>query len=154
MLTSPSKYKHYFWIANSRYDDFVALHANATGGGINLNGFKGREAFKDKTMEDELERFMDNGIHKTGTFLPCELSAASATLRFDILNKFVLAIGHRNALQLWEDALNSECGYEGTQPCKSLVIVFSIVTDSFAFRLGLVSRYTWRWRLILKLTGL
>jgi hypothetical protein len=76
MLTSPPKYKFYFPVVNSRYDDFVALHANATGGGIKLRGFKGREEFQDEERGKELDHLMESGIHRIGTFLPCELSAA------------------------------------------------------------------------------
>jgi tyrosinase len=36
------------------------------------------------------------GIHNTGVFLPW----------------------HRYAVHIWEDAIRSECGWEGGQPCK------------------------------------
>jgi hypothetical protein len=75
MLNSPPKYKHYFPVVNSRYDDFVALHANATGGGIHLDGFRGFQEFQDKQRAKELDHLMDEGIHRTGTFLPCKVSS-------------------------------------------------------------------------------
>jgi len=34
MISAPPKYKKYFPVVESRYDDFAALHANASFGGI------------------------------------------------------------------------------------------------------------------------
>jgi hypothetical protein len=92
MLTSPPKYKNYFSVVNSRYDDFVALHANATGGGIHLNGFSGRTAFNNEQEAVQLDHLMEKGIHMTGTFLPCKFSASFAALEFEIL---ILFCGYR-----------------------------------------------------------
>jgi hypothetical protein len=34
MMTTPSKESSFFSVNKNRYDDFVALHANATAGGM------------------------------------------------------------------------------------------------------------------------
>lgn len=89
MQSSPPKSKKYFSVVRNRYDDFVALHANSTGGGLKLDGSKG---WADMVANPfSFARQMSNGIHGTGTFLPW----------------------HRYALSLWEDALRDECGWKG-----------------------------------------
>jgi tyrosinase len=93
MFTKPPISKKYFSVVQSRYDDFVALHANATGGGIKLDGFKGMEEMVSNPFG--MAGMMSSGIHGTGTFLPW----------------------HRLAIQVWEDALTQECGWKGAQPC-------------------------------------
>jgi tyrosinase len=95
MMSKPAKYKSSFSVVENRNDDFVALHANSTGGGLKLDGFKGWEEISKNPWE--LGATMRNGVHGTGAFLPW----------------------HRYAIQVWEDALTSECGWTGGQPCRS-----------------------------------
>lgn len=89
MQNSPPKSKQYFSVVQSRYDDFVALHANATGGGLKLDGSKGWADMMANPLN--MASFMNKGVHGTGTFLPW----------------------HRYALSIWEDALRDECGWKG-----------------------------------------
>lgn len=89
MENRPPKSKKYFSVVQSRYDDFVALHANATAGGMKLDGTRGSSDMPAHPMKMANE--VNRGIHQTGVFLPW----------------------HRYALSLWEDALRDECGWKG-----------------------------------------
>lgn len=86
MQDNPPKSKKYFSVVRSRYDDFVALHANSTGGGLKLEGFQGWADIIANPFS--FANYMNKGVHGTGTFLPW----------------------HRYALSIWEDALRDECG--------------------------------------------
>jgi tyrosinase len=88
MQSKPPISQKHFSVVKSRYDDFVALHANSTGGGIKLDGSKG---WSDMVANPSgMANQMRYGIHGTGTFLPW----------------------HRYALSLWENALGDECGWK------------------------------------------
>lgn len=95
MQTKPAISSKYWPVVKSRYEDFVALHANATGGGIKMNDFHGASSFKDQRNVAHMSRW---GIHNVGIFLPW----------------------HRYAVWQWETALQQECGWTEGQPCKSI----------------------------------
>ncbi|KAF2400179.1 Di-copper centre-containing protein [Trichodelitschia bisporula] len=92
MLSAPSKARVHFPPLTNRYEDFVALHINATGGGMNLTNFRGVESLM--TSFASAMKMGSNGIHGTGTFLPW----------------------HRYAVWTWETALREECGWTEGQP--------------------------------------
>jgi hypothetical protein len=71
MMSTESKYKEHFSVNRNRYDDFVALHANSTGGGLRLDGFRGWEELTEWSTMLKVAANMRNGIHGTGAFLPC-----------------------------------------------------------------------------------
>jgi tyrosinase len=62
MMDKPPISKKHFPIVTNRYEDFVALHANATAGGAKLDG--PASGFPRMMMGG------NNGIHGTGNFLP------------------------------------------------------------------------------------
>ncbi|KAF2669144.1 Di-copper centre-containing protein [Microthyrium microscopicum] len=90
MLTKAPKSKAHFPIVTNRYEDFVALHANASAGGRDLRQSTGGFA-------GALGGFggsMNTGIHGTGTFLPW----------------------HRYVVWQYESVLQDECGWDMGQP--------------------------------------
>jgi len=92
LMDSPAKSKKYFSVVQNRYDDFVALHANSTGGGLKMDGFKGLTDMVANPLS--MAATMTRGIHGTGVFLPW----------------------HRYALSTYEDALRDECGLKIGHP--------------------------------------
>jgi tyrosinase len=86
MFTKPPAAKHLFPIVANRYDDFVAIHSNATSGGINLDGKNGDASSSFNAA------FNPNGIHSVGVFMPW----------------------HRYFVSVWENTIQKECGW--TQP--------------------------------------
>jgi tyrosinase len=80
--------KSQFPAVASRYEDFVALHSNATSGGIKMDG-------KDNDPSGSFfAAFSPNGIHSNGVFLPW----------------------HRYFITVWEEALQKECGWDQALP--------------------------------------
>jgi Common central domain of tyrosinase len=63
MMDKPPISQKHFPVVTNRYEDFVALHANATAGGNKLDGGS-MSGFRAMGMG------ASNGIHGTGTFLP------------------------------------------------------------------------------------
>jgi hypothetical protein len=91
LMNKPPIAKKYFPLVNNRYEDFVALHANATGGGIRLDiALQDRPRGRNGTTQ---------GIHGVPIFLPW----------------------HRYMIWIWEDALRDECGWKEGQPCEQLL---------------------------------
>jgi tyrosinase len=62
MMSKPPISKKFFPVVTNRYEDFVALHANATAGGAKLDG--------PATGFPRMNRGGNNGIHNVGVFLP------------------------------------------------------------------------------------
>jgi hypothetical protein len=61
---TPPKSKKFFPIVTSLYEDLVALHSNATGGGVKMDG-------KDNDpMSSFFSAFNPNGIHSNAVFMP------------------------------------------------------------------------------------
>jgi len=120
--------KDLFPIVESRYEDFVALHANATAGGVSLLNTKGLRSFANN--DTQRERMMDYGIHNAGIFLPW----------------------HRYTLQVWEDALRDECGWNDAHPCRFEFTTCHVrrLTNN---RLGLEQGYYRKWRELVELTS-
>lgn len=95
--------KKYFPVVTSRYEDFVAVHANATGGGAKLDG--PASGFPRMMMG------VGNGIHGTANFLPWH--------RYVGPSDDTHADYERYVLQVWEDAIRTECGWTEPTPCTS-----------------------------------
>jgi hypothetical protein len=117
LMKAPAKYKKHFPIVEDRYDDFVALHVNATKGGeigsamiVNASSMLPTgEDFHLPTGPEGLNRppITAKGIHGTGSFMHW----------------------HRYVLNIWEDTLINECGWEGGMPCEPKVVITKSATD-------------------------
>ncbi|KAI9146916.1 Tyrosinase P [Paramyrothecium foliicola] len=96
LMNAPSKGVAFYDTLQSRYDDFVAMHINATRGGDNPPPLvvpgQNAPANPAGNMTEELPPTF--GIHGVGIFLPW----------------------HRYAIWTFESALRVECNYTGTQP--------------------------------------
>jgi len=60
MFAKPPAEKALYPFVTNRYEDFVALHANATAGGVKLTAKE----------NPHLNALSPNSIHSTGVFLP------------------------------------------------------------------------------------
>ncbi|PPJ59323.1 hypothetical protein CBER1_11878 [Cercospora berteroae] len=90
LKNSPSKGREIFNTLESRYDDFVAIHINATRGGQDAPSLADLHFSENSTQRPPTIY----GIHGVGVFLPW----------------------HRYALWTFESVLRSECNFTGTQP--------------------------------------
>jgi tyrosinase len=111
MMTAPPKFKTQFPIVQNRYEDFVALHVNISLAGATTT--RSRESSKQSLMLQIGQKVPEeivlpgapgfgnqpppffHGAHESGNILPW----------------------HRYTIQMWEDTLISECGWEGGVPC-------------------------------------
>ncbi|KAH7121254.1 hypothetical protein B0J11DRAFT_590230 [Dendryphion nanum] len=90
LKTAPSKGTKIFSTLQNRYDDFVAMHINATRGGQDAPSLFNQTS-PGNTTQSPVTIY---GIHGVGVFLPW----------------------HRYAIWTFESAMRSECNYNGTQP--------------------------------------
>jgi tyrosinase len=93
LLNKEPTTKKTFPVVANRYEDFVALHANASAGGRDLTkGFSMMPGMPGRPGG------MEDGVHFTGTFLPW----------------------HRYVIWVYESTLRDECGWDMGQPCMAL----------------------------------
>ena len=88
MFAKPPATKSLFPIVTNRYEDFVAIHANATSGGTSMVGKE------NDPSASFFAAFNPNGIHSNGVFLPW----------------------HRYFITVWEDVIQKECGWDQPMP--------------------------------------
>ncbi|KAF2844815.1 Di-copper centre-containing protein [Plenodomus tracheiphilus IPT5] len=88
LKTAPSRGTTFYDTLQSRYDDFVALHINATRGGDHPPSLN---SFQTNSTEPVTPLY---SIHGVGIFLPW----------------------HRYVISIFESTLRSECNYTGAQP--------------------------------------
>ncbi|KAF2666152.1 Di-copper centre-containing protein [Microthyrium microscopicum] len=84
LMNKPSKFKKYYPLVETRYDDFVALHVNETG----ISGQFGHPQDGQPHPGAAFNPFAHDDVHGGGSILPW----------------------HRYAIQSYEDALTEECG--------------------------------------------
>ncbi|KAG5657919.1 hypothetical protein KAF25_007952 [Fusarium avenaceum] len=89
LKAAPSKGTRFFKTLESRYDDFVALHINATRGGQEAPSLI--DTAPNNGSESDVTVY---GVHGVGVFLPW----------------------HRYAIWTFESILRDECDYTGAQP--------------------------------------
>lgn len=91
LKAAPSKGKEFFDTLETRYEDFVALHINATRGGQDAPSLVTPDETAANTTGPPVSIY---GVHGVGVFLPW----------------------HRYAIWTFENVLRSECNYTGAQP--------------------------------------
>jgi tyrosinase len=107
LFNKPPTAKKYFPLVTSRYEDFVALHANATGGAAKLN---------------------ENSTHSHTEVAPASASASASP--FAALTEIFKSFGngatihgvgvfmpwHRYVIWVYEETIRDECGWDQAVP--------------------------------------